>query len=285
MHNNQFRPVCISSWDSACRAQLREPCISIIIPTLNERGNIGELLAGLPTGPDLEIILVDGGSDDDTLAIAGRFPHVKTLAGAPGRGLQMNTGALASRGELLVFLHADTRLGGEHLATLRRLVHDSAFQAGAFRFALQPELQALKFIAWGVNARCRLFGLPYGDQALTVRRDLFFRVGGYVHRRPEDLDLVIRLKKSTRLRLLEPPTATSARRWLEQGHLRTTLRNYLFLARHLAERTFTRGWPEVGDIKKVGGGGEQGSQTAGPSPLYHPSKLPPQEEPPPAVQP
>jgi rSAM/selenodomain-associated transferase 2 len=258
MHDNQFCPAFKPCRGSAYRALGGKPFISVIIPTLNERATVGELLAGLPPGPDLEIILVDGGSADGTLEIAGRFPHVKTLESPPGRGRQMNAGVLASWGELLVFLHADTHLGPEHLDTLRRLIHDPVFQAGAFRFALAPPLPALRFIARGVNARCRVFGLPYGDQALTVRRELFFRVGGYTHRRPEDLDLVIRLKKYTRLRLLEPPAATSARRWLEHGHLRTTLRNYLFLARHLGERTFTRGWPEVGDIKKVGGGGDQG---------------------------
>ncbi len=258
MHDNRFRQTFKSCKGQVSSVPAGEPLISVIIPTLNEKSNIRELLAGLPPELDLEIILADGGSADDTLAEAGCFPHVKILAGPPGRGLQMNTGALASRGELLVFLHADTRLGPAHLETLRRLVHDSAFQAGAFRFALTPSLPPLRFIAWGVNARCRLFALPYGDQALTVRRGLFFQVGGYAHRRPEDLDLVIRLKKYTRLRMLDPPAATSSRRWLEQGCLRTTLRNYLFLARHLAERTFTRGWPEMGDMKRVGGGGGQG---------------------------
>lgn len=259
MHDNRVHSVNQSNKGAAGRDHPTKPCISIIIPTLNESACIGELLTGLPPAPDLEIILVDGGSADDTLAVAGRFPQVKTLATHRGRGLQMNAGALAARGELLVFLHADTGLGPEHLATLRGLVHDPAFQAGAFRFALTPALPALKFIAWGVQARCWLFGLPYGDQALTVRRNLFCRVGGYAHRRPEDLDLVIRLKKFTRPRLLDPPAVTSARRWLEQGCLRTTLKNYLFLARHLMERTFTRGWPAQGDIKKVGGRGGQGS--------------------------
>lgn len=251
MHNNQVRLAFKSCRGSACRAIGGKPFISVIIPTLNESGKVRELLAGLPPEPDLEIILVDGGSDDGTLEIAASFPHVRTLASLPGRGLQMNAGALASRGELLVFLHADTHLGPEHLESLRRLIHDPAFQAGAFRFALTPPLPALKFIARGVNARGRVFGLPYGDQALTVRRDLFFRVGGYAHRRPEDLDLVIRLKKYTRLRLLEPPAATSARRWLEAGYFNTTIRNWLFLLQHLGERFFTSPWPHQGDLGKM----------------------------------
>jgi hypothetical protein len=77
----------------------------------------------------------------------------------------MNTGALASRGELLVFLHADTRLTAAHLETLRRLAPAPDFAAGAFAFRLTPDIAALRVIAWGVNRRCQLFGLPYGDAA------------------------------------------------------------------------------------------------------------------------
>jgi rSAM/selenodomain-associated transferase 2 len=250
---------------AACAAIDSPPLISIIIPALNERENLEELLSGLPAAPDVEILLVDGGSADDTLDAAARHPGVQILGSPPGRGLQMNSGALASRGELLVFLHADTRMGAVHLETLRREAADPSFSAGAFAFSLTPDLPALRFIARGVNLRCRVLGLPYGDQALTVRRDLFFWLGGYVHRRPEDLDLVLRLRNYARLRLLEPPITTSGRRWLERGYFMTTICNWLFLARHLAERTLTRRWPEKGEMERVGGGGSQGSQTPAPS--------------------
>ncbi len=241
---------------ATCRAPANDPLISIIIPALNEGGNLGDLLASLPPAPDIEIILVEGGSTDNTLEVAARFPHLKILHSSKGRGLQMNTGAVASRGELLVFLHADTRVEAEHLETLRKLAADAAFAAGAFAFSLSPDLPVLRFIAWGVNRRCRLLGLPYGDQALTIRRSLFFRLGGYAHRRPEDLDLVIRLKRHTRLRLLQPPVVTSGRRWLKEGYFKTTIKNWLFLARHLIERTFTHRWPQLGEMDKVGGGGQ-----------------------------
>jgi hypothetical protein len=89
--------------------------------------------------------------------------------------------------------------------------------------------------------------LPYGDQAIFVRRDLFFDLGGYAHRYPEDLDLVIRLRRFTRLHLLTPPVITSGRKWLERGNLQTTARHWLLLTRHLAERLFTRRWDHHGD--------------------------------------
>ena len=85
------------------------------------------------------------------------------------------------------------------MAALRQAARDPEVKAGAFFLRLTPPTSFLRFIAWGANWRCRLLGLPYGDQAIFVRRDLFFALGGFAHRRPEDLDLVIRLRRFTRL--------------------------------------------------------------------------------------
>jgi rSAM/selenodomain-associated transferase 2 len=222
--------------------------LSIIIPVLNEAQNLGETLSGLPGAPDLEVIVVDGGSTDETLKVAAGFPAVRTLAAPRGRGSQMNAGALASSGALLVFLHADTLLTAEHLKALRTAAADQEFAAGAFELMLTPPAPALRFIAWGANRRARFLGLSYGDQVLIVRRALFFSLGGFAHRRPEDLDLVLRLRGPACMRLLAPPVSSSGRRWLERGYLRTTLKNWLDLARHLAERVLTSRWPEKGDI-------------------------------------
>jgi hypothetical protein len=154
----------------------------------------------------------------------------------------------------LVFLHIDTGLTPVHLAALRQAARDPEVKAGAFYLRLTPPTPFLRFIAWGANWRCRLFGLPYGDQVIFVRRALFFALGGYAHRRPEDLDLVLRLRCHTRLRLLSPPVTSSARRWQQHGNFKTTGCHWLYLARHLGERLFTRRWPRLGELR-IGGGG------------------------------
>jgi rSAM/selenodomain-associated transferase 2 len=224
------------------------PVISLILPVLNEAPILAGVLSGLPRAPDLEIILVDGGSTDATLKVAARFPHVRRLTAPRGRGAQMNAGAQVARGDFFVFLHIDTHLGPEHLIALRRAARDPGIKAGAFYLNLVPATPFLKFIAWGANWRCRLFNLPYGDQAIFVRRDLFFALGGFAHRRPEDLDLVIRLRRLTRLRLLTPPVSSSGRQWLEHGNLRISGYHWVFLIRHLAERLLTRRWPRRGKL-------------------------------------
>ena len=241
-----------------------KPTVSIIIPVLNDVLVLRRTLAGLPAGPDLEVMVVDGGSTDGSWEAAAAFVHLRRLRAPRGRGAQMNAGAAAAQGEILAFLHADTRLGPEHLAVLRRAAADPAFGAGAFELGLSPPRPALKLIAWGANLRGRLLGLPYGDQVLILRRQLFEALGGFAHRRPEDLDLVIRLRRFTRLRLLRPPVASSGRRWLQGGYLYTTCKNWLRLAHHLAERIFTHRWPAIGEF--VIGGGGQGSLTPAPAP-------------------
>jgi len=230
-----------------------KPLISIILPILNEAPILSEVLSHLPRSPEVEIILVDGGSTDASRKVAARFPHDRLLTAPRGRGSQMNAGARVARGDLLVFLHADTSLAPAHVAALCQAAGDPRVGAGAFALRLIPPTPFLRFITWGANWRTRLFRLPYGDQAIFVRRDLFFSLGGFAHRRPEDLDLVIRLRPRTRLRLLAPPVHTSGRQWRQHGNLRTTASHWLGLIRHLAERLLTRRWPPLGELR-IGGG-------------------------------
>jgi rSAM/selenodomain-associated transferase 2 len=225
-----------------------KPEISIILPVLNEAPILAEALINLPLRPDVEIILVDGGSDDATREVAACFPFVHLITAPQGRGTQMNAGARLAQGNLLVFLHIDTGFSAAHLATLRQAIRDPEVRAGAFYMRLTPPTPFLRSIAWGANWRSRLFGLPYGDQVIFVRRALFFDLGGYAQRRPEDLDLVLRLRRHTRLRLLDPPVTTSGRRWLQHGNLRTLGSYWFCLVRHRAERLFTRRWTSLGDL-------------------------------------
>ena len=225
-----------------------KPVISLILPVLNEAPILAEALSGLPRDPDVEILLVDGGSTDATREVAGRFPHVRWVTAPRGRGVQMNAGARVARGDFFLFLHIDTALGPEHIAALRQAAGDPGAGAGAFELRLTPPTPFLRFIAWGANWRGRLFRLPYGDQAIFVRRDLFLALGGFAHRHPEDLDLVLRLRRLTRVRLLTPPVSSSGRRWLKHGNLRTLAYHWAFLIRHLAERLLTRRWPNWGEL-------------------------------------
>jgi rSAM/selenodomain-associated transferase 2 len=259
-------------------APLRKPDISIILPVLNEADLLPDVLSRLPQSPDLEIILVDGGSTDATRAEACRFPHVRWLSAHRGRGAQMNAGARLAQGDLLVFLHIDTWLTPAHLAALRSAALNPGIKAGAFYLRLTPSTPFLKFISWGANWRSCLFHLPYGDQVIFVRRALFFALGGFVHERPEDLDLVFRLRRLTRFCLLTPPVTSSGRRWVQHGNLKTTGYHLLCLVRYLAERLFIRRWPARGDL----GVGEGAKGDDSPHSF---ARQPPQEEPPPEVQP
>jgi uncharacterized protein len=224
------------------------PVISLILPVLHEAPILAGALSNLPQDPDLEIFLVDGGSTDATREVAARFPHVRWVSAPRGRGSQMNAGARLARGDFFIFLHVDTALSQEHVAALRQAVADPRAGAGAFELRLIPPTPFLRFIAWGANWRSRLFRLPYGDQAIFVRRDLFWALGGFAHRHPEDLDLVLRLRRLTRVRILTPPVNSSGRRWLIHGNLWTSACHWAFLIRHLAERLLTRRWGRMGQF-------------------------------------
>ena len=204
--------------------------LSIIIPTLNEAEGLPPLLAELypVCGDDTEIIIADGGSHDGTPAIARRagLPCVQ----APrGRARQMNAGAAIASGELLLFLHADTRLPPGAPAAMLTAIRAGA-QWGRFdvRIAGQPFM--LKVIARMINLRSRLTGIATGDQAIFITRTGFTAIGGFPDQPlMEDIELSSRLLRAGwRPACLRPRVLTSGRRWESRGVWRTILLMWQF---------------------------------------------------------
>ncbi len=210
-----------------------KPLISVIIPALNEAAGIARSIASAFQEPDVEVIVVDGGSRDETALVARRL-GAETLTVPAGRARQMNAGAEASKGEYLVFLHADTILPPQYASLVRRLLASPEVVAGAFRLGIEGRQLSLRWIETGANWRSRWLQLPYGDQALFVRSRLFFELGGYADLPiMEDYDLVRRLTRRGRVILAPKAVVTSARRWKQLGVLRTTLLNQVMVTGHL----------------------------------------------------
>jgi rSAM/selenodomain-associated transferase 2 len=211
-----------------------------VIPALDEEAWIGAALRLLEeegeSAERVEVVVADGGSRDGTVAVAESFRRVRAIRCARGRAQQMNAGARATTGRILLFLHADSRLPA---ASAARLVHalDRAPLApgGAFRFRLDSRRLRYRLLEHAVALRTRFLHLPYGDQGIFVRREAFDALGGFrLLPRCEDLDLVRRMRRLGPLLLLDEPVVTSARRWEQDGFARATLRNWYDLARYEA---------------------------------------------------
>ncbi|HUK09911.1 MAG TPA: TIGR04283 family arsenosugar biosynthesis glycosyltransferase [Stellaceae bacterium] len=204
------------------------PPLSVVIPTLDAAAQLGPTLAALENGRDIvhEIVIADGGSVDATTMLAAG--HGARVIRAPrGRGLQLAAGARGAQGEWLMFLHADTRLGPGWSAALRRFIAEpeNAGRAGYFRFRLDDEASEARRLEQIVAWRCRVLGLPYGDQGLVLRRDFYGKLGGFpLLPLMEDVALVRRIGKR-RLVLLEADAVTSAARYRSEGYVRRSLRN------------------------------------------------------------
>lgn len=204
--------------------------ISVVIPTLNEQDYLQATIERALDAADVEIIVVDGGSDDATVRIA-RELTARVVEGATGRGAQMNAGAAAATGELLLFLHADTLLPANYDAQVRHVLSRPEVAAGAFRLRIDSSRLALRCVAWGANLRSRWGAMPYGDQALFMRAATFHALGGY-RDWPimEDFDLTRRLRRHGRIYVTDAVATTSARRWQRYGVVRTTLIHQLCAA-------------------------------------------------------
>lgn len=197
--------------------------ISVVIPTLNEASHIEKTLQSIINQDgDYEFYVVDGGSNDNTVTIAKRYTTV--INSQRGRAIQMNTGAKACNGDILLFLHADTLLPDNAFREIRKRMKDDAVAGGSFYIAFDADNFILKGISFITRFNFRLF--HFGDQGIFVRRDVFQTLCGYKEMPiMEDYDLYKRLKGKGKVILLRIPVISSARRFIKKGVMRQLLIN------------------------------------------------------------
>ncbi|HYR95200.1 MAG TPA: TIGR04283 family arsenosugar biosynthesis glycosyltransferase [Candidatus Binatus sp.] len=197
--------------------------LSVVVPTLDEAHGLPLTLAAARQPGVVEVIVVDGGSHDGTVAVARSLAD-RVLEAPRGRAQQMNAGAAAARGDVLLFLHADTQLPARYPAVVTHALLDPGAVGGRFDVRLDAVGLAYRLIERGINLRSRISGVATGDQAIFARRSVFERLGGYP---PlplmEDIALCRALKRAGRMVPVRAAVVTSARRWERHGVARTVL--------------------------------------------------------------
>jgi rSAM/selenodomain-associated transferase 2 len=226
----------------ASRRKSKAMRVAVVVPALNEEAALRLTLPAALAVAD-ELVVSDGGSDDDTVELARRL-GARVVTGPAGRGGQLNRGAAATSAEILLFLHADTTLPSGAIEAVRQAIAGRGAArghaagdaggaggptlGGAFLVRFDTDKPLLRFGAWLINQRTRLTRLPLGDQAHFVTRDAFEQLGGYEDWPIlEDLDFAWRLRRRGRLAILALHVTTGARRFLELGVLRTVATNWL----------------------------------------------------------
>jgi len=200
--------------------------MSVIIPVLNEAKHIEEVIEKT-WDKDVEVIVVDGGSTDDTMAKALEA-GAQVETSPPGRAKQQNRGAAVARGRVLLFLHADTSLPKGYVNHVFDTLLDPKTAVGAFRFKTDADHWTMKVVELMTDLRSWILKMPYGDQALFIRKPLFESVGGFPDTPiAEDFYLVRRLSKKGKIRMAPASVITSARRWQTLGVIRTSMINVL----------------------------------------------------------
>jgi rSAM/selenodomain-associated transferase 2 len=197
--------------------------ISIIIPTYNEEVGIITFLTKLQAlRPQCELILVDGGSEDETVKLVEPLVD-DVVCSDKGRALQMNVGAAMASAPIFLFLHADTFLPKDAVEQIQQAINKQ-FQWGRFDIKLTGKSLLLKMVAWLMNKRSCLTGIATGDQALFVKKSLFEQIGGFADiALMEDVDLSTRLKKIAKPFCIKNKVISSGRRWLSFGVIKTIL--------------------------------------------------------------
>lgn len=209
---------------------MENPKISIIIPIVNEEKVINKLIHYLRPDSSVEIIFVDGGSQDKTVNIIQESGFKVIISPVTQRSYQMNLGAKEATGEVLLFLHGDTLLPKNFVAIILQTIQQKDFVAGAFRLKIDSEQIIFRGLEILVKWRSQLFSLPYGDQAIFLTKKEFEQVNGFDNLAiMEDFALMKKLQSQGKIYLTEEAVTTSARRWQKLGVIKTTMINQLMI--------------------------------------------------------
>ena len=225
------RPEDLCAWDRHSR-DIETPSpnrLAVVIPALNEADSIVRAVRSAE-GPETQVIVVDAASSDGTREIARRAGGV-VLENSDGRAAQQNAGAIASSAGTLVFLHGDSELPPDWRRHVHEALGEPGVVAGTFEIRIEGNFRGRRFLERTVNRRARARQLPYGDQGLFMRREVFVELGGFPDQPiMEDYELVRRLRRRGRIAVASGAVATSGRRWEEHGLVKTTLINQIMLA-------------------------------------------------------
>ena len=211
------------------------PRISIIIPTINEANNLPLLLSDLSiNNEEGEILIVDSGSKDKTIDVANIYGAKVYKSKERNRGLQLDMGAKNSKGEWLIFLHADTRLNHDWLTTTKSVLKGNKNLIYYFKFKINDKKIIYRVLEVLVNLRSKYFKQPYGDQGLIIHRSIYLKNGGF-RKIPimEDIDFLKRLNNKKDLKQLNFPVFTSSRKWEKTSIFLQAIKNWNFRRRWL----------------------------------------------------
>ena len=209
--------------------------ISIVIPTINEANNLPLLLSDLSIIQKFgEIIIVDCGSKDKTIDVANIYGAKVYKSKKRNRGLQLDLGAKNSKGEWLIFLHADTRLTNDWFIKIKSIFKKEKNFIYNFKFIINNKKKIYRFLEILVNFRSRYLKQPYGDQGLIIHRSIYFKNNGF-RKIPlmEDLDFFRRLNNKKNLKQLNLPIFTSSRKWEKNNIFLQSIKNWNFRRRWL----------------------------------------------------
>ena len=206
------------------------PTLSIVIPTLNEALHLPLLLSDLNVWPnDFELIIVDGGSIDLTISIAQMQGVDVIKSPKKNRGYQLKTGASNARGDWLLFLHADSRLRIGWVRSLSQIIQNKKSKnfAWYFDFKIKKDNLEYRFLEIAVALRSLFLQHPYGDQGLLIHKDLYYKTGGYSSLKiMEDIDLITRITKKTKLKRIRESIYTDDRKWTNSNIIKRAIKNY-----------------------------------------------------------